>query len=223
MVRCILFLFIGTMKIQKFEVGPFGENTYLLVQSGEAIIIDPGFSNDSEFQLFENALSASGAKLIAVVLTHAHVDHILGLPRLLEKYTLDVYLNHSDLYLWNRFPEQATMFGIQATKIDTEPKELPIKQDFTLGSFSMDIRYTPGHAPDHVSIYFESENVLIAGDALFKQSIGRTDLYKGDFDLLAESIKNELYTLPDETRVLPGHGPETTIGFEKKNNSFVTG
>ncbi|MEX0660897.1 MAG: MBL fold metallo-hydrolase [Balneolaceae bacterium] len=211
------------MKIQKFEVGPFGENTYLLVKSGEAVVIDPGFSNESEFGLFEKALSESGAELIAVVLTHAHVDHILGLTRLLKKYPLDVYLNYSDLYLWNRFPEQATMFGIQAAKINTEPKELPVRKDFTLGSFSMDVRYTPGHAPDHVSIYFEQDNVVIAGDALFKQSIGRTDLYKGDFDLLAKSIRKELYTLPNETRVLPGHGPETTIGFEKKNNSFVTG
>ncbi|MEX2455976.1 MAG: MBL fold metallo-hydrolase [Balneolaceae bacterium] len=211
------------MKIQKFEVGPFGENTYLLVKSGEAVVIDPGFSNESEFGLFEKALSESGATLIAVVLTHAHVDHILGLTRLLKKYPLDVYLNYSDLYLWNRFPEQATMFGIQAAKINTEPKELPVRKDFTLGSFSMDVRYTPGHAPDHVSIYFEQDNVVIAGDALFKQSIGRTDLYKGDFDLLAKSIRKELYTLPNETRVLPGHGPETTIGFEKKNNSFVTG
>lgn len=223
MVRCILFLFIDTMKIQKFEVGPFGENTYLLVQSGEAVVIDPGFSNNSEFQLFENVLSESGAKLIAVVLTHAHVDHVLGLSRLLKKYPVDVYLNHSDLYLWNRFPEQAAMFGIQAGKINVEPKELPVKKEFSLGSFTMDVRYTPGHAPDHVSIFFEQEKVLIAGDTLFKQSIGRTDLYKGDFDLLAKSIRNELYTLPDETRVLPGHGPETTIGFEKKNNSFVTG
>ncbi len=223
MVRCILFLFIEPMDIQKFEVGPFGENTYLLIESGEAVIIDPGFSNNSEFDHFEKALSASGAKLIAVVLTHAHVDHVLGLPRLLKKYPVDVYLNHSDLYLWNRFPEQATMFGIQADKIDADPKELPVQKDFTLGSFTMDVRYTPGHAPDHVSIYFEQENVLIAGDTLFKQSIGRTDLYKGDFDLLAKSIRNELYTLPDSTRVLPGHGPETTIGYEKKNNSFVTG
>ncbi len=209
------------MEILKFEVGPFGENTYLLVQSGEAIVIDPVFSNDSEFQPFEKALLESGANLIAVVLTHAHVDHVLGLPLLLAKYKVDVYLNHSDLYLWNRFPEQAAMFGIQSTKINTVPKELPVEKDFSLGSFTMDIRYTPGHAPDHVSIYIEPENVLIAGDALFKQSIGRTDLYKGDFNLLARSIRKELYTLPDETRVLSGHGPETTIGFEKKNNPFV--
>lgn len=212
------------MKIQKFEVGPFYENTYLLTAVGKAVLIDPGFSSDNEFKKFEQALEQQETELIAVLLTHAHVDHALGLPRVLDRFDdLEVYLNHSDLYLWERFPEQSKMFGIQTNGFDFVPSPLEEQEGFEIGPFKMDVLYTPGHAPDHVSLYLKDENILIAGDTLFKNSIGRTDLYKGSFDVLKNSIKTKLYSLPHETKVYPGHGPETTIGHEKQNNSFVKG
>lgn len=211
------------MKITRFEVGPFAENTYLLTEDNDALLIDPGFSNEKEFKQFRSELANSGSLLKAVILTHAHIDHQLGLPAVLKAFDVDVYLNHTDLTPWNNISQQARMFGLQADNLDFTPNELPGKGTFSIGSFQMDLLYTPGHAPEHVSIYFEDDDVVLAGDTLFKQSVGRTDLYKGDSNLLKKSIREKLYTLPDETIVYPGHGAVTTIGEEKRNNPFVRG
>lgn len=211
------------MNIKRFEVGPFAENTYLLTDKKSALLVDPGFSGDREFKQFRSELANSGCSLKAVLLTHAHVDHVLGLPAVLEAFDVDVYLNHSDLTPWQNIAQQAKMFGLQADNLNFTPIELPAGGTFTLGSFQMEVLYTPGHAPDHVSLYFESDKMVIAGDVLFRQSVGRTDLYKGDPDLLKKSIKEKLYTLPKETVVYPGHGPETTIGEEMESNPFLKG
>ena len=215
------FFYGVMMKLKTFTVGPFSENTYLLVKNDEAILIDPGFFEDEEFKAFKSELRDAGAKLIAVCLTHAHVDHVMGLSSVLEEFDVPVYLNQSDTYLWENFPQQANMFGIQSAGFDFVPEPFEEQKNFSIGNFTFDVLYTPGHSPDHVSLYFEDENLLIAGDVLFFKSIGRTDLYKGDFDLLASSIREKLYKLPDETAVYPGHGTATKIGSEKKNNAFV--
>ena len=206
------------MEVQKFEVGPFLENTYVLTTDGEHLLIDPGFSNETEYQEVKKALTG---RLKAVVLTHAHVDHVLGLSRLKNDFDVPVYLSNQDRFLWENFGSQAQMFGLNQTGFSFVPEELPDEGSFKVGNFEFECLYTPGHSPDHISLYFEKENFVIAGDALFKESIGRTDLYKGDFELLAKSIKEKLYTLPEETRVYAGHGPATSIAHEKKNNPFV--
>lgn len=209
------------MDIKIFEVGPFAENTYLLIQDDSAILIDPGFSNETEYQSFKSTLGSQ--RLSAIVLTHAHVDHVLGLQRVLKDYDVKVYVNTDDLFLWNNFGSQATMFGLNQVGFSFTPESLPKDKKFEVGGFEFECLYTPGHSPDHTSLYFKDENMVIAGDALFKGSIGRTDLYQGDFEMLEKSIQEKLYTLPDDTKVYPGHGPVTTIGFEKKNNPFVKG
>lgn len=211
------------MDIKRFEVGPFAENTYLLTEEQSSILIDPGFSNDREFKAFRAKLAESNTRLIAILLTHAHIDHVLGLPAVLDAFDLDVYLSHENLHPWNHISEQAKMFGMTAGNLDFIPLELPSDETFSLGPFEMKLLFTPGHAPDHISIYFEQEDILIAGDTLFKQSVGRTDLYEGSSEQLTVSIKEKLYTLPDNTTVYPGHGPETTIGEERKSNPFVQG
>lgn len=211
------------MDMKCYTVGPFAENTYLLTRSGDGLLIDPGFYDPTEYQLFKRDLNENEIKLLAVVLTHAHIDHVLGLDRVLNDFEIPVYLNHTDLHLWENFPNQAAMFGVRTAGFDFIPDPLPEQSGKELGSFTFDVLYTPGHSPDHVSLHFKDEKILIAGDVLFKQSIGRTDLYKGDFEILAKSIREKLYTLPDETEVWPGHGPKTTIGLEKKENSFVKG
>lgn len=209
------------MKLKSYTVGPFSENTYLLSTDRESILFDPGFFDPAEYKTFKSELDESGSNLIAIVLTHAHVDHVLGLEKVLKDFDVPVYLNHSDLYLWENFPDQAQMFGFRTAGFDFIPDPLDEQKNMQIGEFTFDVLYTPGHAPDHVSLYFAGEEMLISGDALFKQSIGRTDLYKGDFDTLAQSIREKLYTLPDDTTVWPGHGPSTTIGFEKDENGFV--
>lgn len=211
------------MKLKSYTVGPFSENTYLLSKGKESMLFDPGFFDPVEYKTFKNELDESGSNLIAIVLTHAHVDHVLGLERVLKDFDVPVYLNHSDLYLWENFPNQAQMFGFRTAGFDFIPEPLDEQKKMKIGEFTFDVLYTPGHAPDHVSLYFSAEKLLISGDALFKQSIGRTDLYKGDFETLARSIREKLYTLPDDTTVWPGHGPSTSIGFEKDQNGFVKG
>lgn len=211
------------MKIKIFEVGPFLENTYLLEQNGEAILFDPGFSSTSEYQQFVNYLDSSGSSLIAILLTHAHVDHVLGLQQVLKDFEVPVYLNSEDLFLWENFGNQATMFGLRQVGFSFTPESLPVDDTFEIGSFSFECLYTPGHSPDHTTFYQKSEGFCIAGDALFRESIGRTDLYEGSIDVLSASIKNKLYTLPEETKIYPGHGPSTTVGHEKKFNPFVKG
>jgi len=209
------------MDIKIFEVGPFAENTYLLQESGNAILIDPGFSNETEYQSFKNALS--DVELTAVVLTHAHVDHVLGLQRVLKDFDVKVHVNTGDLFLWENFGSQATMFGLNQAGFSFTPEALPKDEYFEIGQFKFKCLYTPGHSPDHTSLYFEDENLVIAGDVLFRESIGRTDLYQGNFEVLEKSIQEKLYTLPGETKVYPGHGPSTTIAHEKQSNPFVKG
>ncbi len=209
------------MQIYRFTVGPFAENTFLLIQEDQALIVDPGFFEDPEYQQVKSKLEDEQAALQAVVLTHAHVDHVLGLHKVLNDYDLPVYLNDNDRYLWENFSSQAAMFGFKAGGFSFDPEPLEIQSDWRIGDFAFDVRYTPGHSPDHVSLYNKNDGIVIAGDALFKEGIGRTDLYKGDMNTLKKSIKEQLYSLPDETVVYPGHGPETTIAHEKKANPFV--
>lgn len=209
------------MDIKIFEVGPFAENTYLLIQEDSAILIDPGFSNETEYQSFQSALKE--VTLDAIVLTHAHVDHVLGLQRVLKDHDVKVYVNTDDLFLWNNFGSQATMFGLNQVAFSFTPESLPKDEEFEVGGFKFECLYTPGHSPDHTSLYFKDEGFVIAGDALFNGSIGRTDLYQGSFEVLEQSIKEKLYTLPGNTKVYPGHGPVTTIEAEKAGNPFVKG
>lgn len=211
------------MKIESFTVGPFAENSYLLLKGEEALVIDPGFSNQSELEIFLNYLKHSGAQPIAILLTHAHVDHILGLSAILRHADVPVWLSDRDRYLWENAEGQAARFGISMASMKVDPEPLKAGSGFRVGSFTLDLLETPGHSPDHLSFYFPDESALISGDALFRESIGRTDLYKGDADELARSIREQLYTLPDETTVHPGHGPSTTIGHEKTHNPYVKG
>lgn len=206
------------MEVQKFEVGPFLENTYLLKKDDQYLLIDPGFSTEPEYQEFKSSLAGD---LKAIVLTHAHVDHVLGLSRVLRDFDIPVYLSDEDRFLWENFGSQAQMFGIHQGGFDFEPEVLPSEGLFSIGNFEFKCFYTPGHSPDHISLYFDDEKLAIVGDALFKESIGRTDLYEGSFELLEKSIKEQLYALPEQTTVYPGHGPATTIAHEKNNNPFV--
>jgi len=210
------------MQFTTFTVNPFSENTYLVHNENDALLVDPGFMSQPEKTSFLKKLDQLNVQLKAVLLTHAHVDHILGVSFIRGEFDIPFYINHTDLYLWKNASEQAAMFGFRLDDFDFTPRELQPEGNISVEGVEFYSYATPGHAPEHLSFYFEEDNTLLAGDTLFKQSIGRTDLYKGDFEVLKQSIQT-LYTLPDETRVLPGHGPETTIGFEKKNNAFVRG
>lgn len=207
------------MHLETFTVGPFSENTYLLVKDEKALLIDPGFYEDHEFERFIHTLGDTG--LDAVVLTHAHIDHLLGLNRVLDKFDVPVYLSDQDRYLWENLVSQALLFGLHVEKVNVIPEPLSVGANRELGPFIFDIRHTPGHAPDHLILYSEEYELVIAGDTLFREGIGRYDLYKGDYRVLEQSIRKQLYTLPPSTKVYPGHGPPTSIGYEKRNNPYI--
>ncbi|MCH8557514.1 MAG: MBL fold metallo-hydrolase [Balneolia bacterium] len=209
------------MHIETLTVNPFSQNTYLLIQNNNALLVDAGFASASELNRMIDVLREHKAELKAIIITHAHIDHIMGLQRTIDRFDVPVYISHEDLYLWENSYAQGKFFDVDLKRFDFIPEPLPSDAPFEVAGFKMIVLFTPGHSPDHVSLYFENEGVLIAGDVLFHGSIGRTDLYKGNFDILAKSIREKLYLLPDSTEVYSGHGPKTLIGHEKKFNEFV--
>ena len=210
------------MHIQRFEVGPFAQNTYVLWKNpNHAVLIDAGFSSERDLGSFLDFLDTHNLNINCILLTHAHVDHILGLHSLLQKIEAPVYHFKEEVFLWENFEQQARMFGFNAILPTISPVALTSNQVIKVYDLEIKVLYTPGHAPDHCSFFIKNEGLLLSGDALFKESIGRTDLYKGDVSLLLNSIHQELLNLGDEVDVFPGHGPSTTIGHEKLHNPFL--
>ena len=162
-----------------------------------------------------------GRRLTAILLTHAHIDHILGVPVLLADHEVPVHMHPESRPMLDRAASMASMFGLPTPDISFETMPLPASGLVEGLILPLEARFTPGHCPGHVSLYWPEAGVVFAGDALFQDSIGRTDLPGGDLTLLSCSIRERLYTLPPDTRVLPGHGPETTIGHEQVFNPFV--
>jgi glyoxylase-like metal-dependent hydrolase (beta-lactamase superfamily II) len=208
--------------LHSFTVNPFAENTYVLSDGDKALIVDPGFFYQAEIDRLTAYLATSGLTPVAVVQTHAHIDHIIGIPAVLKLWPeLPVYMHPDDKENWRRVPETAAKFGFKMDPIPDVTIAFESTGMVDLHGFEMDVRHVPGHAPGHLVFHFEKEGILIAGDTLFQGSIGRTDLYKGDFETLASAIRSQLYTLPEQTLVYPGHGPHTTIGEEMHDNPFV--
>ena len=210
------------LEIVTFILGPVQTNAYLVAdsESHDAAVIDPAW--DGQVILAE-ALKRNW-RIAHLWFTHAHFDHIGGAGAIadgLDPLPL-VALHPADHVLW-RAEGGAPLFGF---RIDPGPEptfDLAQGQVLRLGSVEFEVRYTPGHTPGHCIFYVPSENVCFCGDLIFQNSVGRTDLPGGDSNTLIESIKTQVFTLPDATRLLPGHGPETTVAQEKEFNPFVDG
>jgi glyoxylase-like metal-dependent hydrolase (beta-lactamase superfamily II) len=186
-------------------------------QTREAIVIDPGDQIDDVLAL----LKKHALKVKAIVITHAHIDHIGGAAKLKAATGAPVMMNARDQELYDHLDVQASWLGMEnpsRTAIDTEARE---GVALTLGDAAFQILDTPGHTQGSISIWIPSENKLVAGDTLFRDSIGRTDLPGGDGRQILRSIKNQLLPLPEDAIVMPGHGPSTTIGREKDQNPFL--
>lgn len=198
-------------------VGPLQCNCSILwdQNSREALLVDPG----DDFPKIKQHIEARGLSIKAVVHTHAHFDHI-GASRAVHEWTkAPLCLHPADKMLWDNMEMQGQAFGFELEKTIPWQKDLADEEDFAFGPYKMKTLYTPGHTPGSCS--FSVGEVLFAGDTLFKGSIGRTDLWGGDFGTLQRSIKERLYTLDSDTRVITGHGPPTQIGVEQRSNSFV--
>lgn len=210
------------LHLKTFTFNPFQENTYLLYDDEQrAWIMDPGMSDASEQSTLSSFIKEKALKPERLLLTHAHVDHILGNRYVLDTYGLLPEVHEDDLYFIEKLPQTAAMYGVPC-----EPSPLPEKylvdgQQVTLGKYRFECIHAPGHSPGSICFYNAENKILLGGDVLFNGSIGRTDLPRGDHEALLNSIRTRIYSLPDETRVYSGHGPATTVGHEKHNNRFV--
>jgi glyoxylase-like metal-dependent hydrolase (beta-lactamase superfamily II) len=197
--------------------GAFAENCYLVADPGtrEVVIVDPG----EESPLFLARLRTQGWHATAIWLTHAHLDHVAGVADMKSATGVPILLHPADRVLYDAAPRQAAMFGLSMDAPPPPDGELTEGQLLSVGACRFSVLHTPGHTPGGVT--FVGHGLAFVGDALFAGSIGRTDLPGGDADTLVRSIRSKLYRLPDETAVLSGHGPATTIGVEKRTNPFV--
>ncbi len=211
------------IKLEKFTFNSFSENTYFIWddETKEAIVVDPGCSDESEENILTEFISANELKLKYLINTHCHIDHIFGCNFIKEKYNPNFLIPEKDLPLLKNAAKQAEMFGIDI-KTRSQPDQF-ITEDLTLKLNQSEIKFlfTPGHTPGEFCIYLHKEKILISGDVLFKESIGRTDLWGGNYNTLVSSINTKLLVLPNDVKVYSGHGEETTIGNEKKNNPFL--
>lgn len=210
---------MSDLEVVSLPNGQFAENCYLLAdrRSREAVIIDPG----EEPAMFLAELDTRGWSLGAIWLTHAHIDHIMGVGTVRAATGAPIYLHPLDRPIYDALPQYGGWVGMQLEKPPAPDRELRPGQVLKVGGFEFTARFTPGHSPGSVS--FVGEGMVFGGDALFNGSVGRTDLPGGDSATLMASIQSQLLSLPDSTVVHSGHGPDTTIGIERLTNPFLTG
>ncbi|WP_368652078.1 MBL fold metallo-hydrolase [Ornithinibacillus sp. 4-3] len=207
------------MNLQRFSLGPLGTNCYIVFDEDKnALIFDPGAEAERLIQF----MSENNLKPHAILLTHAHFDHIGAVDALRKHYEIDVYL-HEEEKEWLTEPELNRSVLSLPESISTEaPNHLLVPGELVIGPFQLQVIHTPGHSPGSVTFIFHDYGFIISGDVLFQQGVGRTDLPGGSFEVLVHSIQEKLYQLPDNFRVFSGHGEETNIGYEKQFNPFVS-
>lgn len=211
------------ISVKKLTFNPFQENTYLVFdETNECIIIDPGCYELHEQEELIHFIETNELKPIKLISTHSHIDHVLGNKFVMDTYKIDLQIHKLDLQTLLSVPTYAGNYGFtnyQACEAPTSFFEEGDKIKF--GNSELDILFVPGHAPGHVAFVAKEEKFVINGDCLFYGSVGRVDLPGGDAATLVNSIKTKLFALSDDFVVYCGHGPETSIGFEKQNNRFL--
>ena len=210
------------LHIKSFTFNPFQENTYLLYdENGNGTLIDPGcFELDEKKELLD-FVTDKNIRVTQLLNTHCHVDHVLGNAWAKKTFGIDLQIHKEEAAVLKAVEVYAPNYGFVGYESSEADSFLVEGEEINIGKEILKIIFVPGHAPGHVVFYHEPTNQCIAGDTLFRGSIGRTDLPGGNHDLLLSKIKSELFSLPDETIIYPGHGPETTIAFEKTHNPFV--
>lgn len=210
----------GGCEVRVFTAGVFAENGYGLRDpaAGVAVLVDPGACASQQVAW----LRETGDRLEAVVLTHAHLDHVEGIPDVRAAFPhVPILLHDADLALYRAVDRQGAAFGIEVPPLPDPDGVLEPGTPLRVGAVELEVRFAPGHAPGHVILVARERGFALVGDVVFLGSIGRTDLPGGDFHALMESIRREVLSLPDDLRLLPGHGPETTVGHERTTNPFL--
>jgi glyoxylase-like metal-dependent hydrolase (beta-lactamase superfamily II) len=209
------------MILETLTVGPFQENCYVIGDeaTGTGALVDPG----DEAARIALAVEQTGLEIGEILITHAHIDHVGAVGALVEEYACPVLMHAEAEPILQQLPTQAMMMGLRFGKVPAVDRHIEDEEALEVGGLKLRALYTPGHAPGHLAFYVEGEGLVLSGDALFAGSVGRTDLFGGDMDLLMRSINERLMTLPDETDVFPGHGPRTKIGNERAHNPFLQG
>ena len=213
---------IKMVQYKNLIFNPLQVNTWLVYdEKGSCIIIDPACADESEQQLLSNFIMDKGLKPEMILATHCHFDHLPGVRYAKEKYNIPFCGHREDLNLLQFAGHQAEFYGIEFA---VDPPEfdnfLEDGEQLKWGGGMINILHVPGHSRGSLAFYFDNPGIVVTGDALFREGIGRTDLPGGDYETLLTSIRSKLFTLPEPTRVLAGHGPESDIGYEKNYNPF---
>ncbi|WP_100075460.1 MBL fold metallo-hydrolase [Chryseobacterium camelliae] len=209
-------------QIQGFVFNFASENTYILYNEQQnAWLIDPGNSNEQETRAIENFISEKGLKIRKILLTHAHIDHVMGLQWAFDTFKVPVVIHQEDKEVLDMFQISGMRFGMSLNHIQTDLEYINEGDELDLDGETFAVYHVPGHSPGSIVYHHKNQKFMISGDVLFEGSIGRTDLYKGNYEQLISGIKNKLFILDDETQVFSGHGNPTTIGFEKQHNPFL--
>jgi len=210
------------LDIKKIVSGAFQENTYIIwdKKSLESAVIDPGCVSGEEEKIVEKFIHDNKLVVKYLIATHCHLDHVAGCKFIKEKYNPEYYIPEEDLPLHQNASQQAAAFRIQINTPPAPDKYITEETTLLLGNIKLEFIHTPGHTPGGYCIYIREYNKCITSDVLFYDSIGRTDLWGGDYETLIKSITDKLFVLPDNTEIYPGHGEKSTIGREKKDNPF---
>ncbi len=212
------------ISIKIFEFNPLMVNAFILFdETKECILIDPSCYEEHEKKELSEFIEENELRPVMILNTHAHFDHIMGNKYCREKYNIKIGLNENDLFLYKGSSDSAQLFGMS---VDDQPNPdfyVNDKELIKFGNSEITAFLSPGHSPGSLVFGNTEQKIIISGDVLFRGSVGRTDLPGGNMSTLIESINKNLMILPDDTKVFPGHGPETNIGFERKMNPFING
>ena len=210
------------LSVKKFTFNPVEENTCVLYNAeGLCFIIDPGCYSQQERDELKKFIEDGGLKPVLLLNTHCHLDHVFGNKWVAETWGLTLHIHEKEKPVLDFAPQAGLMWQMPFENYNGKLLFLKEGTTIKLGQDELEIRFAPGHSPGSVCFYYEPGGFVIGGDVLFNGSIGRTDLPGGDYKTLINSIQTQLFTLPDDTKVHSGHGPTTTVGFEKMNNPFV--
>ncbi len=211
------------LRVHTLPYNPFQENTYIVSdERNHAVIIDPGCYTSEEKNHLKATVADLGLKIVALLNTHCHIDHVLGNAFVKRQYKVPFYMHKDELPTLNAVPNYAHLYGFEGYELSPQPEHLVEDgQELRFGDMAFKVIFGPGHAPGHIAFYNAENNILLGGDILFKGSFGRVDLPGGDLETLKKTIHERMFTLPSETIVYPGHGPSTTIGEEKTSNYIL--